>query len=169
MCEPNTTVCIDWQAAISVDACLGPLVMSLRACGVKTVGCCCGHGKTPPHILISASSESLARFLGFDPEHVESWEGAAGDPISLRCLLVDGFDPRPELFAIATRAREIWRFRRPDPIPREFVEFIDCLREASGRSAYGSEPAIEAALERADPANWSNEEGAEDRCPQSQG
>ena len=35
-------ICIDW--------CIHPIVAALNAAGIKTVACCCGHGKIPGRI-----------------------------------------------------------------------------------------------------------------------
>ncbi len=39
-----------------VDACLAEYVQKMNDLGIVTVGCCCGHGKSPSEILVSISS-----------------------------------------------------------------------------------------------------------------
>lgn len=36
-----------------VDRCIAPLVAALRTAGYETVGSCCGHGKSDPHVLLA--------------------------------------------------------------------------------------------------------------------
>ncbi len=48
----------DWwhRETICVDRCIIPQIEALWAAGVKTLGCCCGHGKTSPSIVINENS-----------------------------------------------------------------------------------------------------------------
>ncbi len=41
---------ISGRIAIPVDKCIAPLVQLLNDYGVRTIGCCCGHGKGPGFI-----------------------------------------------------------------------------------------------------------------------
>lgn len=46
-----------------VDKCLVPLITILNAYGIKTTGCCCGHGKTKKsYVGISAKNIHLGKF-----------------------------------------------------------------------------------------------------------
>lgn len=40
-----------------IDQCLVPAVVALNAIGVKTAGCCCGHGKNPGSIKLHNGTE----------------------------------------------------------------------------------------------------------------
>lgn len=52
---------------IKVDACIADEIVWLNAKGVRTEGCCCGHGDFPPEAMIKPSSADAARKLGYDP------------------------------------------------------------------------------------------------------
>ena len=45
--------------AIRVDICIGREVKALIGLGVKTLGCCCGHGVINPMCLVLKSSENI--------------------------------------------------------------------------------------------------------------
>jgi len=87
MCEHGTLkkvhVIYDLQPPrendIYVDSCIADEVQLLNDKGVKTMGCCCGHGQGdyPPECLIDDSSADLCKELGYDvhkytPSHTES-------------------------------------------------------------------------------------------------
>lgn len=38
---------VSGRVVVPVDSCIAPLVQLLQDHGVRTVGCCCGHGKAP--------------------------------------------------------------------------------------------------------------------------
>ena len=42
---------------ISVDSCLAPLIKMMNKFGIKTVGCCCGHGKNRGSVMIDNDRE----------------------------------------------------------------------------------------------------------------
>jgi hypothetical protein len=44
---------------VPVDYCLAPLIQMLNDYGVKTLGCCCGHGKSRGMILIDPEQYSI--------------------------------------------------------------------------------------------------------------
>jgi len=56
-----------------VDACIAPLVYLLNQYGIKTIACCCGHGKAhvssirihPENIKFSQLDEGLSAWLEF--------------------------------------------------------------------------------------------------------
>lgn len=51
---------ISKREKIKVDACMAPLVQMLNDYGIKTLACCCGHGKTPfSYIRISSQNIEL--------------------------------------------------------------------------------------------------------------
>jgi len=43
----------DGLEELSVDSCMKPIVEGLGKAGIATVGCCCGHGKDCPHVLLA--------------------------------------------------------------------------------------------------------------------
>ena len=46
-----------------VDKCLAPLIKLLNAYGIKTTGCCCGHGKTKKsYVGVVAKNIHLGKF-----------------------------------------------------------------------------------------------------------
>lgn len=50
---------------VFVDSCISGYVQEMNKMGIVTVGCCCGHGDSPPHVLISAESRLIAERLGY--------------------------------------------------------------------------------------------------------
>lgn len=47
------------EVAFAIDACIAPAVKALWAIGVRTLGCCCGHGSG--HGVISVETQSELR------------------------------------------------------------------------------------------------------------
>jgi hypothetical protein len=57
----------DGRWPIPVDACIAEYVQKMNDLGIATVGCCCGHGKTPwASILVHPDSESLLVQHGYE-------------------------------------------------------------------------------------------------------
>ena len=56
-----------------VDACLAEYVQKMNDLGIITSGCCCGHGKSRPEILVSISSTVIMNREGYHhyPYHVK--------------------------------------------------------------------------------------------------
>jgi hypothetical protein len=52
MCIGKTTEVIIEGKSISVDSCIADEVSELNRVGIKTLGCCCGHGKYEKTIII---------------------------------------------------------------------------------------------------------------------
>lgn len=53
----------DGRYPVEVDFCIADYVQTMNDRGIVTVSCCCGHGKTPPSVLVDmASIFDLARF-----------------------------------------------------------------------------------------------------------
>ncbi len=52
---------------IKVDDCIAQEIVWLNSCGVRTEGCCCGHGKFNPEAMIKPSSKKRAIELGYEP------------------------------------------------------------------------------------------------------
>ena len=60
MCEHGNTV--DYQIAgkgkvLKIDKCIYPLVRWLNENGIRTIACCCGHGKHKGEIIIERKGE----------------------------------------------------------------------------------------------------------------
>ena len=57
---PRVNVCI--------DACMVALIRQLWACGIVTLGCCCGHGgNVPAHIAVRPDFAPVMRAFGYAP------------------------------------------------------------------------------------------------------
>lgn len=69
MCEHGTTIDLwvpvpadlAWEGELTwkvkpIDSCIAPIVAALNKGGVLTSGCCCGHGKQPPEIILHDGS-----------------------------------------------------------------------------------------------------------------
>ena len=50
---------------VSIDKCLLPEIISLWEQGIKTTGCCCGHGKSDPFIEVSKEDILKMKELGY--------------------------------------------------------------------------------------------------------
>ncbi|MCI1693300.1 hypothetical protein [Aneurinibacillus aneurinilyticus] len=62
---------------IYVDSCIAEEIQYLNDKGIKTMGCCCGHGEKPPLCLINVDSIKLCEKLGYNvheisPAHTKS-------------------------------------------------------------------------------------------------
>ena len=42
---------------VCIDNCIVDMMELLWAAGVETLGCCCGHGKQPPAVIITESED----------------------------------------------------------------------------------------------------------------
>lgn len=64
--------------SVSLDRCLVPAIKAIWAAGFETLGCCCGHGKEPPSVIIpeghsGTDVEAISGVLRrVDPER--SWQ-----------------------------------------------------------------------------------------------
>lgn len=45
----NDTICL--------DACISDAILMLWENGVQTLGCCCGHNRMPPNVVIAESAD----------------------------------------------------------------------------------------------------------------
>lgn len=52
---------------LEVDECIALDIFNLIDKGVRTLECCCGHGKEPPWCLIMEESHDLCVDLGYSP------------------------------------------------------------------------------------------------------
>lgn len=57
---------------ICVDGCLAIEIKELNQIGIKTIGCCCGHGKTSGFIQVQRNFVSKMKELGYKQIPVES-------------------------------------------------------------------------------------------------
>lgn len=65
---------------VSVDACLADTIRLLWDCNVLTLGCCCGHGKRWPSIVIHEKDDPARVFRILDavdprPWYLLQWHG----------------------------------------------------------------------------------------------
>lgn len=67
MCNYNDTIEIKITQKIKVDRCIAAEIEWLNANGIRTEGCCCGHGKHAPEAMIKPSSVLVARKFGYNP------------------------------------------------------------------------------------------------------
>lgn len=50
---------------VSIDKCLLPEILELWEMGIKTTGCCCGHGKLEPFIGVDFDDIQRMKDLGY--------------------------------------------------------------------------------------------------------
>ncbi len=61
MCNKRATVVARVNGrAFRVDSCLRDEVIALNRAGIRTVGCCCGHGRYPKTIVIRTQEGKIA-------------------------------------------------------------------------------------------------------------
>lgn len=53
-------------AVVSIDKCLLPEILSLWEVGIKTTGCCCGHGIAAPYIGVTEDNIQRMKDLGYE-------------------------------------------------------------------------------------------------------
>ncbi len=58
---------VSGRLVIPVDACIAPLVQLLQDHGVRTIGCCCGHGKGPGFISFE-DAEGVVREIPLEKD-----------------------------------------------------------------------------------------------------
>lgn len=79
MCEWNTLSPIyvirrnnelipDGRHLVYVDSCIANYVQKMNDLGIITVGCCCGHGKSEPQVLVDLESKELLERLNYSFE-----------------------------------------------------------------------------------------------------
>lgn len=57
---------------VKVDKCIAEEIVYINSIGIRTEGCCCGHGDIPPHALIKPSSQEKAKYFGYNPQWHET-------------------------------------------------------------------------------------------------
>mgnify|MGYP007059585280 CR=1 FL=1 len=60
----NANIPDGWHP-IAVDACIADYVQEMNDKGIITIGCCCGHGKGPSHVLVAPQSAYLMQAHGY--------------------------------------------------------------------------------------------------------
>lgn len=55
------------KKTVSIDRCLLYEVSLLWERGIKTTGCCCGHGKAPAYISVKEEFTDVMKRLGYKP------------------------------------------------------------------------------------------------------
>ena len=113
----------DTNDVIFTDLCIGREIQALVNAGVKTLGCCCGHG-SEPECLVSESSCSLLESMGYALRSFSEKHDAAGiKEIVLKT------DVQAELRKVLTM--KPWRYLpRMIPVHEEQTRFH--LRNESG-------------------------------------
>ena len=93
MCEHGDTVEVRVHhvgeirhGVVDVDRCIAPVVEALNEGGIATEGCCCGHGKTTGHIVLTdgrilAIFPNRGVYLPNCPVHLENTKSEAEDHI----------------------------------------------------------------------------------------
>lgn len=56
---------------VSIDKCLLPEILELWEMGIKTTGCCCGHGKQSAFIGVDFDDIQKMKDLGYEVYHNE--------------------------------------------------------------------------------------------------
>lgn len=56
---------------VTIDKCLLPEILQLWEMGIKTTGCCCGHGKIEPFIGVDFDDIQKMKDLGYKVYHNE--------------------------------------------------------------------------------------------------
>ena len=46
----------DQRAVVQIDRCLAPVIRRLDSLGIRTLGCCCGHGKARGSVMLERES-----------------------------------------------------------------------------------------------------------------
>lgn len=63
-------ICLPWKVngvpkVVSIDKCLLPEILQLWEQGIKTTGCCCGHGKATPYIGVLPEYINRMKEMGY--------------------------------------------------------------------------------------------------------
>ena len=61
---------------VCIDMCIIDQIKALWAVGCQTLGCCCGHGKTRPSVIVACSHtlEEIDRFADVLSNDSRSWD-----------------------------------------------------------------------------------------------
>lgn len=52
------------RSVIRIDECMATFILNLNLIGVKTLACCCGHGKYPMSVVVDEGNHKLELFSG---------------------------------------------------------------------------------------------------------
>jgi len=91
-----------WGDLITVDICMIPEIKWLWNKGIRTIECCCGHGKEPPYIAVTDGNRQIMEELGYTP-----------DPRSPSCYLAKSKGDTPT----------------PPNVNKQLVEALDFIEE----------------------------------------
>lgn len=65
MCQHNTLSYILLDGKLkSVDRCIASFILQLNLAGIKTIGCCCGHGSGYPNVTCVPGTEYKLEKIG---------------------------------------------------------------------------------------------------------
>ncbi len=64
------------QESICVDTCIATRIGQLWSRGIRTTGCCCGHGDQPAYVGVIVNDIEMMMALGFQVLDNESRPGA---------------------------------------------------------------------------------------------
>jgi hypothetical protein len=67
----NNDLFPDGWHPIAVDACIADYVQLMNDRGIITVGCCCGHFKSPSVVLVADVSKNLLEQYGYSYQPYE--------------------------------------------------------------------------------------------------
>ena len=64
MCNERSKTIVELvNRKIKVDSCLEGLIKELNSSGITTLGCCCGHGKYHPTIVIKTDNNLVGEYF----------------------------------------------------------------------------------------------------------
>jgi hypothetical protein len=64
-CTYNIQLPYSREGLVSIDKCLLPEILKLWEMGIKTTGCCCGHGRAVPFIGVTFDDIDKMKALGY--------------------------------------------------------------------------------------------------------
>ena len=71
LCRPKL---VSGRLTVPVDKCIAPLIQLLNDHGVRTIGCCCGHGKGPGFISFE-DAEGFSREVLLETKAMQAEDG----------------------------------------------------------------------------------------------
>ena len=83
MCEHGDEIVLDLpdnidigkkNRSISCDRCIATIITKLWKAGVQTLGCCCGHGKENPSIVMENGSDYVANSILSRKDPDRQWD-----------------------------------------------------------------------------------------------
>lgn len=69
-------LCLDKQnRTVCIDSCIADKIKTLWAAKIVTLGCCCGHGKESPSVVIEASYRDYEKIKEIVPDwRILQWQ-----------------------------------------------------------------------------------------------